>query len=93
MWYVDDQGEKVDAGISLRMPILASIGLGGVGINLQKMLTFSPGNTNISPLPIFSYLTNREDFRFKTFYETGSVDDLLESGMSTLGGSIGRLFK
>lgn len=93
VWYVDDQGEKVDAGISLRMPILASIGLGGVGINLQKMLTFSPGNTSISPLPIFSYLTNREDFRFKTFYETGSVDDLLESGMATLGGSIGRLFK
>lgn len=93
VWYVDDQGEKVDAGMSLRMPILASIGLAGVGINIQKLMTFSPGNTNLNPLPIFSFLTNREDFRYKKFYQTGSVDDLIDVGLTTLGGTIGRLFK
>lgn len=93
IWYTDDEGEKIDAGMALRYPILAGIGLGGVGLNVQKFMTFSPANTTISPLPIFSWLTNREDFRFKTFYQSGKVDDYIDAGLSTLGGSIGRLFK
>lgn len=93
IWYTDDEGEKVDAGIALRFPILSSIGLGGVGINAQKMMSFSPANTSVSPLPIFSWLTNREDYRFKTFYQNGNVDDLIDAGFSTLGGTIGRIFK
>lgn len=85
VWYNDDEGNRIDAGISLRMPILASIGLGGVGLNVQRFLQFSPANTSLSPLPIFSYLTNRDDFRFKTFYESGKINDIVDASLATMG--------
>lgn len=85
VWYNDDEGNRIDAGISLRMPILASIGLGGVGLNVQRFLQFSPASTSLSPLPIFSYLTNRDDFRFKTFYESGKINDLVDASLATMG--------
>lgn len=93
VWYTDDHGEKIDAGISLRFPALAAFGLGGVGLNVQRFMQFSPANTSLSPLPAFSFLTNRDDFRYKKFYETGDMRDFMDVGLTTLGGSIGRMFK
>jgi len=93
VWYNDDEGNRIDAGISLRMPILASIGLGGVGLNVQRFLQFSPANTSLSPLPIFSYLTNRDDFRFKTFYESGKINDLVDASLVTMGWSLWQLMR
>lgn len=91
--YTDDQGEKIDAGVSIRFPALAAFGLGGVGLNVQRFMQFSPANTSLSPLPVFSFLTNRDDFRYKKFYETGDMRDFMDVGLTTLGGSIGRMFK
>lgn len=93
VFYTDDQGEKVDAGLALRFPILAAVGLGGVGLNIQRFMQFSPASTGLNPLPIVSFLTNREDFRFKNFYEKGGEGELIDVALTTLGGSIGRIFK
>lgn len=93
VFYTDDQGEKVDAGLALRFPILAAVGLGGVGLNIQRFMQFSPASTGLNPLPIVSFLTNREDFRFKNFYEKGGTSELIDVALTTLGWSVGRIFK
>ncbi len=93
VFYTDDQGEKVDAGLALRFPILAAVGLWWVGLNIQRFMQFSPASTGLNPLPIVSFLTNREDFRFKDFYEKGGEWELIDVALTTLGGSIGRIFK
>lgn len=93
VFYTDDQGEKVDAGLSYRFGALASIGLGWVAVNVQRFMQFSPTSTGLNPLPIVSFLTNREDFRFKKFYEKGGTSELIDVALTTMWGSIGRIFK
>jgi len=92
-FYTDDQGEKIDAGMMYRFPALAAVGLGWVGLNVQRFMQFSPASTGLNPLPIVSFLTNREDFRYKNFYEKGGTSELIDVALTTLGGSIGRIFK
>lgn len=91
--YLDDEWEKVDAGLSYRFAGLASVGLGWVWLNLQRFMQFSPASTGVNPIPLYSFLTNREDFRFKKFYQTWSMDDLIDVGLTTFGGTLWRLFK
>lgn len=70
IWYEDEDGQKIDAGVRLRMPILASIGLGNVQLNANRFASFTPTSTHLDTVPLFSFITNRDDYRWKPFYES-----------------------
>lgn len=92
VWYTDDQGERVDAGISMRIGALSMFGLAGVSMNLQRLMQYSPTNSALSPHPLFSFLTNRDDFRYKKFYESGSIEDFQKIGIGLLSPTLQKLF-
>lgn len=93
VWYMDDEWERVDAWISLRLPILAWIGLWSVQMNMQRMLQYSPTSTSISPLPIFSFVTNREDFRWKEFYTKWDMKSLQNVALGMMWPTIQQLYE
>lgn len=76
VWYLDEEWQKIDAWVQLYLPMLASIWLGWVQLNLQRMLQISPIQAGLNPSPIFSFLTNREDFRWQKFYQTWDFSEL-----------------
>jgi len=90
--YTDDDGEKIDNGLTFRTGALAALGLWEVALNLNRVASFSPASTWVGPLPLFSAITNREDFRYKRFYESGSTYDMIDAALSTLGGTLGKVF-
>lgn len=90
-WYEDEDWQRIDAGVRLRMPILASIGLGNVQINANRFVTFTPTSVGIGMSPLFSYITNRDDYRWKKYYETGKIGDLIEWAMVSMWGTLPRL--
>ena len=92
VWYTDEEGQKIDAGVQLYMPMLAAIGLGWVQLNLQRMLQISPISTSLNPSPIFSFLTNREDFRWQKFYKTGDFSELQNIAIGFVSPPIQRLW-
>lgn len=73
--YLDEEWQKIDAWISLRFWILASLWLWWVWLNLQRLMHFSPTQTNIQSAPIYTWLTNRDDWRFQKFYKDWEIDD------------------
>lgn len=91
VWYIDDDGQRIDDGIKLRFGALAAVWLWNVQLNVGRIMSASPTSTTLSPIPIFSYLTNREDPRWKKFYDSGSVYDAVDLALSTMGGTIGQV--
>lgn len=92
-WYLDDDGDRIDAGLSFRMPILAWLWLGSVWINLNRMMQISPTTIGLSPSPIFSFLTNREDYRWKDFYTKWDEASLQKVAISMMWPTIQQLFE
>lgn len=80
--YLDDDGQMIDAGQSLRIPILASLGLDQVALNMNRMLQITPGSIGVRPLAVYNFLTGREDPRFKKFYKSGTFQDYADIGLS-----------
>ena len=80
--YIDDDGQAIDAGQSLRVPILASLGLDSVALNMNRMMQITPGSLGVKPLPIFNYIFGREDPRFKKFYKSGTYQDYADLAVS-----------
>lgn len=89
--YVDDDGQAIDAGQSLRIPILASFGLDQVALNTNRMLQISPGSLGIKPLGVYNFMTGREDPRFKKFYKSGSFQDYADIGLSMVSPPIAKV--
>jgi len=80
--YIDDDGQAIDAGQSLRVSILASLGLDSVALNMNRMMQITPGSLGLKPLPIFNYIFGREDPRFKKFYKSGTYQDYADLALS-----------
>lgn len=84
VFYLDEEGQKIDAGMSLRLPILASLGLDSVALNMNRMLQIAPGSIGARPASWYSMLTGREDPRFQKFYKSGSFADYADIWLSMM---------
>jgi hypothetical protein len=89
--YVDDEGQKIDAGMSLRLPILASLGLDSVALNMNRVLQVSPGSLGIKPAGWYNVITGRDDPRFQKFYKSGSMMDYIDIGLSMMSPPLARV--
>lgn len=77
--------------MSLRLPILASLGLDSVALNMNRMLQVSPGSIGMKPASWYNIITGREDPRFQKFYKSGSMMDYIDIGLSMMSPPLARV--
>jgi hypothetical protein len=77
--------------MSLRIPILASLGLDSVALNMNHVLHVSPESIGMKPASWYNVITGREDPRFQKFYKSGSMADYLDLGLSMMAPPVARV--
>ena len=90
VYYVDEEGQRIDEGQSLRIPLLAAFGLDNVALNMNRMLQVSPGAIGFKPASWYNLITGKEDPRFNKFYKSGSVADFMDIGISMMSPSLSK---